>query len=37
MKFHLHKIYRKLAVVNRTGAAQAAYRLGLVRNLANAA
>jgi DNA-binding NarL/FixJ family response regulator len=37
VKFHLHKIYRKLEVANRTEAAQTAYRLGLVRNLANAA
>jgi DNA-binding NarL/FixJ family response regulator len=37
VKFHLHKIYRKLAVGNRTEAAQTAYRLGLVRNMAIAA
>jgi two-component system, NarL family, response regulator DevR len=37
VKFHLHKIYRKLAVGNRTEAAQTAYRLGLVRNMAVAA
>ena len=37
VKFHLHKIYRKLAVGNRTEAAQTAYRLGLVRNVAIAA
>ena len=34
VKFHLHKIYRKLNVVNRTEASQTAYRLGLVRDLA---
>jgi DNA-binding NarL/FixJ family response regulator len=37
VKFHLHKIYRKLAVANRTEAAQTAHQLGLVGNLANAA
>jgi two-component system, NarL family, response regulator DevR len=37
VKFHLHKVYRKLAVGNRTEAAQTAYRLGLVRKLAIAA
>jgi DNA-binding NarL/FixJ family response regulator len=37
VKFHLHKIYRKLKVANRTEAAQTAYRLGLVRKLATAA
>lgn len=30
VKFHLTNIYRKLDVVNRTGAARAAYRLGIV-------
>ena len=33
VKFHLHKVYRKLKVANRTEAAQTAHRLGLVRNL----
>jgi DNA-binding NarL/FixJ family response regulator len=37
VKFHLHKIYRKLRVANRTEAAQTAYRLGLVPELAHAA
>jgi DNA-binding NarL/FixJ family response regulator len=34
VKFHLHKVYRKLDVANRTEAAQTAYRLGLVQDLA---
>ena len=33
VKFHLHKIYRKLKVVNRTEAAQTAFQLGLVGTL----
>ena len=37
VKFHLHKIYRKLKVVNRTEAAQTAFQLGLVGNAATAA
>ena len=37
VKFHLHKIYRKLKVANRTEAAQTAYQLGLVGNAATAA
>ena len=37
VKFHLHKIYRKLRVANRTEAAQTAYRLGLVPDLVDAA
>ncbi len=37
VKFHLHKIYRKLGVGNRTEAAKTAYRLGLVPDLAYAA
>ena len=37
VKFHLHKIYRKLKVANRTEAAQTAYHLGLVGNAATAA
>jgi DNA-binding NarL/FixJ family response regulator len=37
VKFHLHKIYRKLKVANRTEAAQSAYQLGLVGNAATAA
>lgn len=37
VKFHLHKIYRKLGAANRTAAAQTAYRLGLVPDLAHAA
>jgi DNA-binding NarL/FixJ family response regulator len=37
VKFHLHKIYGKLRVTNRTEAAQTAYRLGLVGNAATAA
>ena len=32
VKFHLTNIYRKLKVSNRTEAARAAYRLGLVQN-----
>ena len=34
VKFHLHKVYQKLDVANRTEASQTAYRLGLVRDLA---
>ena len=34
VKFHLHKVYRKLDVANRTEASQTAYRLGLVQDLA---
>ena len=37
VKFHLHKIYRKLKVANRTEAAQTAFQLGLVANAATAA
>ena len=37
VKFHLHKVYRKLGAANRTEAAQTAYRLGLVPELAYAA
>lgn len=37
VKFHLHKIYRKLKVANRTEAAQTAHRLGLAGNAATAA
>ena len=37
VKFHLHKIYRKLKVANRTEAAQMAHQLGLVANAATAA
>ena len=37
VKFHLHKIYRKLKVANRTEAAQTAFQLGLVGNAATAA
>jgi DNA-binding NarL/FixJ family response regulator len=32
VKFHLTNIYRKLGVTNRTGAARAAYTLGLVQS-----
>ncbi len=32
VKFHLTNIYRKLGVTNRTGAARAAYSLGLVQS-----
>ena len=34
VKFHLHKVYRKLKVANRTEAAQTAHRLGLVAEAA---
>ena len=37
VKFHLHKIYRKLRVANRTEAAQTAFQLGLVASAATAA
>jgi DNA-binding NarL/FixJ family response regulator len=37
VKFHLHKIYRKLRVRNRTEATRAAYELGLVADLPAAA
>jgi DNA-binding NarL/FixJ family response regulator len=37
VKFHLHKIYRKLRVGNRTEATRLAHRLGLVSDLATAA
>ena len=30
MKFHLHKVYRKLGVANRTEAARYAYEHGLL-------
>jgi DNA-binding CsgD family transcriptional regulator len=33
VKFHLNKIYRKLDVSNRTEAAKAAHKLGLVSDL----
>ena len=36
VKFHLHRIYRKLGVANRTEAAGLAHRLGLLRDLARA-
>jgi DNA-binding NarL/FixJ family response regulator len=36
VKFHLHRIYGKLGVANRTGAAGMAHKLGLVRDLAYA-
>jgi Bacterial regulatory proteins, luxR family len=37
VKFHLHKIYRKLRVSNRTEATRLAHGLGLVPDLALAA
>ena len=37
VKFHLHKIYRKLRVTNRTEATSMAHQLGLVPDLALAA
>jgi two-component system response regulator DevR len=36
VKFHLNKIYRKLGVSNRTEAAKAAHKLGLVSDLSHA-
>ena len=36
VKFHLNKIYRKLGVANRTEAAKAAHKLGLVSDLSHA-
>jgi two-component system, NarL family, response regulator DevR len=36
VKFHLNKIYRKLDVSNRTEAAKAAHKLGLVSDLTRA-
>ena len=37
VKFHLHKIFRKLRVTNRTEATRMAYDMGLVANAATAA
>ena len=37
VKFHLNKIYRKLRVTNRTEAAKAAHKLGLVSDLSSRA